>query len=131
MLKNATILTGATISATGGTASTLTLAPHVVARGFRIHDLSVTDARIRPFIEVKVRPAALRSNGTWQRQIAEYKVVMPKLLANGTIDYPLFAGRLEVHPEMSDAEIVKLITWPAQFHFDTDFTNFMKYGSME
>lgn len=131
MLKNASILTGSTVSAAGGTSSTLTLAPHIVTRGIRIWDLSVTDPRVRPYIECSVRPAQMKADGSWLRQVSEYKIVMPKLLASGVVNFPLFHGRMELHPEMSDAEIVKLMTWNAQFCFDADFTSFMKYGSVE
>lgn len=125
-IRNATILTGATISATGGTSSTLKVTGQKVDNGVQVADFSVTDIRLRPSITFKCRPAALQRDGSWSKQKADYTIRMPKLLADQSITINYARGSIEVHPESTDAEITKLSTWDAQLKFDPDFSDFVK-----
>lgn len=125
-IRNATILTGATISAAGGTSSTLKVTGQKVDNGVQVADFSISDIRLRPSITFKCRPAAMQRDGSWSKQKAEYTIRMPKLLANGTIAINYARGSVEVHPESTDIEITKLITWDAQLKFDADFSDFIK-----
>lgn len=125
-IRNATILTGATIAATGGTSSTLKATGAVIAGGIQVVDASITDIRLRPTITFKARPASLQRDGSYSKQKVDYTIRMPKLLADGTVGLNLSSGTLSVHPESTTAEIVKLCTWSSQIYFDTDFTDFVQ-----
>lgn len=130
-LQGATIMDGATISATGGTSKTLSVDGIPVTNGIHLSDFSVTDLRVRPNVTAKNRPAAYdKSTGKWRKGKRELVITIPKLLADGSIEYPLIRIEIEDHPENTDAELVKLFTWASQIFFDADFTNFVKYGSM-
>lgn len=126
-----TILTGATLAATGGSPSTLSRTGQTVVNGVQVSDTAESDMRIRPTVTCKVRPAKLQVDGTWSKQKADYTVVMPKIAADGSVVFPVFRGSLEIHPEMSTAEITKLATWGAQVLFDSDFTNFVQNGATD
>lgn len=126
MIRNATILSGATISATGGTASTLKTTGLQVPSGVQVSDSSIADIRLRPTITFKGKPAAVQRDGSWSKQKSEWTVRMPKILADGTTTINFASGTISVHPESTDVEIVKLIAWNCQILFDADFTDFVK-----
>lgn len=125
-LRNATILTGSTISATGGTSSTLKTTGVSIPGGVQVCDFSVTDMRLRPTITFKSRPAQLQRDGSWSKQKVDYTIRHPKLIADGTTVINFASGTTSVHPETTDAELTKLIGWNSQISFDADFTDFVK-----
>jgi len=130
-IKGATIVSGGTLAVTGGTSSTLTTSAQTVANGVQVQDAAVTDMRIRPTVTCKVRPAKLQVDGTWSKQKVDVTTVMPKIIANGTVAFPVHRQSLELHPEMTTAEIKKLADWGAQVLFDSDFTNLIQVGSVD
>lgn len=129
-IKGSTILTGATVSASGGTSSTLTLTGAEVKHGLQVADMSVTDFRVRPFANFKQKQPAIVNN-VYSKARNEIMAVFPKLCADGIVRFPLIRFICEPHPEQTDAEVVKMLTWGAQFGFDSDFASFLKYGSMD
>lgn len=130
-LQNATILDGATISAAGGTSKTLSVDGIPVTNGIHLSDFSVADLRVRPNVTAKNRPAAYnKTTAKWTKGKRESVFAFPKILADGSIEYPLVRIEVEDHPEMTDAELTKMFCWAAQVFFDPDFVNFMKYGSL-
>ena len=128
-IQGSTILTGATISATGGTTSTLTLTGAEVKHGLQVADVGVADFRVRPFINFKQKQPVL--HGTkYNKGRNEAMACMPKILASGEIAFPLVRLILEPHPEQTDAEVTKLLTWAAQLAYSSAFANFFKLGSL-
>lgn len=125
-IRNATILTGATISATGGTSSTLKTTGLSVPGGVQVSDFGVSDIRLRPTITCKARPAQLQRDGSWSKQKVDYTIRIPKILADGSTSVNFASGTISVHPETTDAEITKIIAWNCQILFDSDFTDFVK-----
>lgn len=128
-INGATILTGATISATGGTSSTLTLTGAEVKHGLQVADMGIADYRVRPFINFKQKQPNLVNN-VYSKARNEAMIAMPKILGTSIITFPLLRISFEPHPECTDAENVKLISWGAQLLFRSDFVNFLKYGSL-
>lgn len=129
-VKGATILSGPTISASGGTSSSLTLTGAEIKHGLQVADMSVADYRVRPFLNFKTKQPSLVNN-VYTKARNEAMICIPKVLANGTISFPLARISFEPHPEQTDAEISKILSWAAQLAFDADFVNFFKYGSLD
>lgn len=131
-IQNASILTGATISATGGTSSTLVPTGLTIANGIQVQDQSGTDARLFPTCTYINRPAQYnRATKTWSKGKRTGKIVIPRLMTDGSIEYPLGEVRIEDFPEMTDAERLKILTWLAQMvGFDADFTAFFLKGNI-
>lgn len=125
-IRNGSILTGATIAATGGTASTLKSTGLDVPGGVQVTDFSVADMRLRPTITFKSRPATLQRDGSWSKQKVDYTIRMPKVLADLSVTVNYASGTISVHPESTDAEITKLCAWNAQINFGSSFTDFVK-----
>jgi len=130
-IKNGTILSGATISATGGTSSTLTSDGQTVQNGVHVIDASVTDFRVQPHITFKNRPAKVGSDGKWGKFKRENVLTIPKILADTSQGFPNIRVTLEGFPEMTQAEIIKLIDWQAQLFTDADFRSFWLSGAVE
>lgn len=128
-IKGATLLNNGTLPvATGGTAKTFTEVGETIKNGVKVTDLSVTDARLRPTITCTNRPARLVNGKYVNRDKKVAKVVVPMLLADGTIDFPLGEIRIEDNPEMTDAQKAIRNSYLGQLFSDPDFTNFLLYG---
>lgn len=129
-IKGATLLLSGTLPvATGGTAKTFSEVGETIKNGVKVTDLSVTDARLRPTITCINRPAKLVNGKYINRDKKTVKIVVPKLLADGTIAFPLREVRIEDHPEMSDAEKAVLNSYMGQVFSDADLINFVLYGT--
>lgn len=129
-IKGATLLLSGTLPvATGGTVKTFSEVGETIKNGVKVTDLSVTDARLRPTITCINRPAKLVNGKYINRDKKTVKIVVPKLLADGTIAFPLREVRIEDHPEMSDAEKAVLNSYMGQVFSDADLTNFVLYGT--
>lgn len=128
-LQNATILTGPTISVSGGTSSTLSLTGAEVAHGIQVADTAVADYRVRPFGNFKQRQPRL-SGKAFSKARNEGMLAFPKVCADGSIVFPLIRVIVEPHPEQTDAEVEKMLAWGAQLCCDTDFKSFFKTGAL-
>lgn len=132
-VQNATLLVGATVSATGGTSTAFVPNGASVNNGVQVVDSTNTNAVTRASVTVKtIKQAVLDMatglfTGKTKRQA---QLVRPKVLANGRVVFPLIRIELEVHPENTDAEISALMSEGAQLLTDTDFTSFWKVGNL-
>lgn len=126
------ILDGGATSTTGGAAKSLTVDGQKVNSGIHVSDASVTDARIRPGISFSSRPAVYdKVKNKWPvKQRSEAKLDFPKVLADLSIDFPGVRIIVTIHPEQTDAEIVKMLSWAAQIMSDSDYVSFLKTGSL-
>lgn len=130
-LNGATLLAGPSISITGGTVKTFTSNGLTVKNGIQIIDASVTDFRIRPVMTVKVtQPVLDKVTGKWLKGKKEISLTIPKLLADGSQEFPNITVILKDHPENSAAEIQALREFALQTLNDADFASFWAAGSV-
>jgi hypothetical protein len=131
-IKGGTILNTVTSFApTGGTSVTLSTTGQTIANGVQVADMAVADFRVRPTITFKNRVATLQADGTWSKSKLDYTIVVPKVLASGKMAFPVARGSLECHPEMTAAEVTKLIQWSCQIWYDADFAAFLTTGAVD
>lgn len=128
-LQNASILTGATLSATGGTAQSFVPDGLEVKGGVHVVDASVADFRIRPAITAKSTQPATLPNGTFTKDKRIITYVEPFIDSKGVIQYDYVKIERRMHPESTSAKGVSLLNKGAQLMFDTDTTNFWALGS--
>lgn len=128
-IKGAQLLSGATVSASGGTAKTFTELGETIKNGTKVGDLSVVDSRIRPTIVAVNRPASMSLGKYISKDKRTIKLVIPKILADGSLAFNVREVRAEDHPETTDAEKAILNGYTAQLMFDTDFQQFLLYGA--
>lgn len=129
-ISNATLLLGGTVAATGGTSKTWTDVGETIKNGKKVSDLTVTDSRIRPTITVVNRPASLNSLGKYiSKDKRTSKLVIPKILTDGSLAFNVLEQRLETHPETTDAEKAIMLSYGAQMQCDPDFIPFQTNGT--
>lgn len=129
-LQNGTLMDGATFTVNGGTSKTLSVDGQQVTGGIHLQDASVTDFRTRPNATVKTKLPVLGSDGYYGKGKKSFTIVHPKVLANGKQGFPLIRIELEDYPEMSQAEVDKLLIWGTQILCDADFQTFWRTGSL-
>lgn len=128
-IKNSTILTTPTISASGGTSSTLKSTGVEIPGGVQVTDTSIADFSIRPIINFKYRPPKL-TNGVYSKAKHDVVIITPELV-NDVMVFPLIRIGYEPHPMGSAANKAKLLAWASQILFDTDYVDFLDRGSMD
>lgn len=130
-IQSGTILTASTISAAGGTASTLTSDGQTVQNGVHVADMAVSDLRIRPHWTFKnylpTLDSVTKKYGKGKRVATG---TFPRMMADGFPGFPVIRIQVEDYPEMTDAELTKILDWGAQCLFDADFRPFWKTGSV-
>lgn len=131
-LQNATLLVGATVSATGGVATTFVSNGAPVTGGIQVVDSANTNAVTRASLTFRnIKQAVLDIvTGLFTGKIKrQAQLVRPKVTASGRVVFPLIRIELEVSPESTDAEVSALLNEGAQLLIDADFTSFWKIGS--
>lgn len=129
-LQNASLLTGATVSASGGTAQNFTPDGQTVANGVHLIDSSVADFRIRPTLTAKTSPPATQPDGSFTKDKRVVTYVEPFIDTKGVVQYDYIRIERRVHPESSAAKAVGLLTKGAQICIDSDFALFHSLGSL-
>lgn len=130
-LKNASILSGATVSSTGGTALAFAETANSVQNGLQLIVPADTDYATRRSVTVKVKPATLvAKTGVMSKDKKTITFVKPIALTSGEIIFNVIRIEREVHPSLSAAECVELNKIGAQILTDTDFDSFWATGSL-
>lgn len=133
-LINGSILAGATLSATGGTAVNYTPNGKVIPGGIQLIDASVTTYATRPQLTFRSKdPGLIQSAGIaipyYGKDKRSVVLCEPFIAANGSIHLNLIRIEREVHPELSAAAALGLNTKGAQLLFDSDYAAFWATGS--
>lgn len=135
-LANASVLTGATVSATGGSAVNYTPDGRSIPNGLHLIDASNTDFVTRAQLTAKTKDPVLSpipgGNGAlgYGKDKRSVVLVEPFKAANGTIHFNLIRIEREVHPETTAAAALDLNKKGAQIATDSDFTSFWATGSL-
>lgn len=127
-LSNATLLSGATVSVSGGTAITFGQDDLDVVGGIHVSDVAAVDFRTRKAITIKARAPKL-VNGVFSKGKRSATLTIPRINTAGAVEYPLARIELEFSAENSLAEIDELMKLAAQCAVDLDFANFWRTGS--
>jgi len=129
-LQTASILTGTTVSATGGTAQTFGSNGKEVNSGIQLIDTAVTDFRTRPTLTAKTADPVQLPDGSLTKDKRVITYAEPFVDTKGVIQYDYIRIERRVHPESSAAKAVELLKKGAQFCFDTDFTSYWSTGNL-
>lgn len=124
-----TLKSGASAMApTGGSDLTFTAGP-VLPSGIQMLDTSVADFRLRPFVKWNYRPWTQTNAGQYTKAKMTAVLVVPKLIADGTVKYNLFEIRQEFHPESTAAEVLNLGLMGIQMRSNSNASGFWTTGS--
>lgn len=130
-LKNMSILTGATITPSGGTAFVFADDGVTVPNGVHLSVPATADYRVRENATFKFKPPTLLSDGTYTRDKKEFTFVIPMILASGKVVFNVFRVSREVHPEFSAANCTNFNKLCSQMIAgDADTDGFWGNGSL-
>lgn len=132
MINGITLKKGATgISVTAGTDAVWTDDGLDVKNGIHVVDSTSTNFITRPHATFKNRPAQLQPDGTWSKGKRDFNVTTPIVLASGATSFPVFRGGMELHPEMTAAQILELKMLACQMIMDAELDAYYTYGSIK
>lgn len=133
-IQNGTVLSGAALAATGGTAKTLTLTAQKVNNGINVKDMSVADARYRPSWSFSSTPSVYDSKtGLWSKANKTASLSIPysvTILTGQIVQFPVIRVELRDFPDMTTAQITEHLNLMSQCLFDVDFTQFWINGAI-
>lgn len=130
MISNLALLTGPTVSITGGTAQTFAVDGTDVKRGVQVSDSSEADIRTRDLCVFKNTSGQLQSDGTWSKYRRSAKFVSPEVLADGTQDFPFFEITLVKSPLHDAAKLTAMMEKAIQLLADSDVSGFWLTGAL-
>lgn len=130
-LKNMSLLTGATITPSAGTAKVFADDGITVTNGVHLVVPATVDYRVRESATFKYKSPTLLADGTYTRDKKEITFVIPMLLASGKVSFNTFRISREVHPEFSAANATDFNKLACQMLAgDSDTDAFWATGSM-
>lgn len=129
-LQNASILAGATITPSGGTAQNFVPDGVEVKNGIHLVDSAVTDFRTRPSLTAKTNQPTTLPDGSFSKDKRVLTYAEPFVDSKGVVQYDYIQIIRRVHPESSAAKAAGMLTKGAQLCTDADFVNFWALGSL-
>lgn len=130
-LKTMSLLAGATVSATGGTALAFADDGVSIPNGLHLIVPADADYQTRRQVTVKYRPPTLdNKTGVYGKDKKSICLALPMVLPNGAVVFNTLRIEREVHPSLSAATATELCTLGAQLLSDADVVNFWATGSM-
>lgn len=130
-LKQMSLLTGATVSASGGTA--LVFADDGVTIQNGVHLIVPLDAdyQTRRQCTVKYRQPTLDpKTGTYGKDKKSVSYAQPVILADGSVVFNTIRIEREIHPSTSAANALDMNVVGAQMLIDADVAGFWATGSL-
>lgn len=128
-IQNMTLLSGATVSATGGT--TVNFAPDGVSvpNGVHVADSANADFKTRANVTLRTRNPQL-VNGVFTKNKRWVTYVAPQVLSSGDIVFNLVRVEVEFHPDLAAADLTEMLKRGAQVMIDSDLATFWSMGSL-
>lgn len=127
-ISNMTLLTGPTISVSGGTTQTFATDGTIVSRGISVSDVA-GDTITKQSVVAKNTPGVLQPDKTYSKDRRSIKFVYPEVLADGTLDFAFIEVSLVKSPLRGAATVALLKEKGVQLIQDADLTNFWVMGS--
>lgn len=130
-MKNMSLLTGATMSTTGGTALACVDNGVTIANGVQLVVPADADYQTRRQMTAKYKPPTLDpATGQYGKDKKSISYVIPIVLTTGRVVFNTIRVEREVHPSMSAANLTDMNKIGAQLLIDSDTDNFWAAGSL-
>jgi len=130
-LKTMSLLAGATIAASGGTALGFTDDGVTIANGLHLVVPADADYQTRRQVTVKYRQPTLDAKtGVYVKDKKSISLALPIVLTSGAVVFNTIRIEREIHPSLSAAEALELNKLGAQLLTDSDVENFWAAGSL-
>lgn len=129
-LKNMSLLSSATISATGGTALVFADNGVTIPNGVQLLVPADADYQTRRTVTAKYKPATVDpKTNSYGKDKKSIVLTQPVVLTDGTVKFNVLRIEREMHPSMSAASCVEMNKLGAQLLSDTDLDAFWATGS--
>lgn len=128
-LVNLTLLTGPTVSITGGTSVQFSPEGTDVKNGLSVVDSTESDIRTQDKVIFKGTRGTLQPDGTWSKDRRSAKFVSPDLLPDGTQDFPFFEISYVGSPLTTATKIAEMKLKAIQLIHDSDCSAFWATGA--
>lgn len=130
-LKNMSLLSGTTVSSSGGTALVFAEDGVTVANGVHLMVPADADYQTRRQVTVKNRPPTLNpTTGVYGKDKKSISLALPQTLADGKVVFNTIRIEREVHPLLAAASALELNKLGAQLLSDSDTADFWANGSL-
>lgn len=130
-LKNMSLLTGGTVSTTGGSALVFADDGVTIQNGLHLIVPADADYQTRRQLTAKYRPPTLDSKtNSYGKDKKSLTLAKPVVLTDGRVVFNTIRIEREVHPSVSAADAADLCVLGAQLLVDADVTNFWATGSL-
>lgn len=131
-LRNMSLLTGATVSSTGGVALVFADNGVTIQNGVQVVVAADTDYQTRRSLTAKVRPAGLDpKTNVYGKDKKSVSYTIPQVLSNGSVVFNVIRIEREVHPACSAANALDLNKIGAQLLTNSNMDNFWLVGSVQ
>jgi len=130
-LKTMSLLAGATVAASGGSALVFAEDGVSIQNGLHLIVPADTDYQTRRQVTVKYRQPTLDpKTGVYSKDKKSICLALPLVLSSGQVVFNTIRIEREVHPSLSAANALELANLGAQLLCDTDVTSFWATGSL-
>lgn len=130
-LKSMSLLAGATVSATGGTAQVFADNGVTIANGVQLVVPADTDYQTRRQATAKYKPPTLDTKtGQYGKDKKSISYAKPIVLSDGRVVFNTIRIEREVHPSVSAADCTEMNKIGAQMLIDADLDGFWATGSL-
>lgn len=127
-LEASAILSGGTLSATGGTSKTFTRTGQRVLKGAHYADVNAAYDVRHQFIVEYTPPVWNKATKQFGKENTSLSYMIPQVLSDGTIVFNVWRLKQEVHPLFTDRTLLR--TNGLQCGFDTDFNGLWLAGQV-
>lgn len=130
-LKTMSLLTGATVSASGGSALAFAEDGVSIQNGLHLMVPADADYQTRRQVTVKNRPPTLNAaTGVYGKDKKSVSIAHPLVLPDGKVVFNTIRIEREIHPLFPAASALELNKLGAQVLTDSDATDFWANGSL-
>lgn len=130
-LKTMSLLSAATVSATGGTALAFADDGVSITNGLHLIVPADADYQTRRSVTVKYRPPTIEpKTGAYSKDKKSMCLALPVVLSTGQVVFNTIRIEREVHPSLSAASAAELCSLGAQMLTDADAVAFWATGSL-
>lgn len=130
-LKTMSLLTGASLAATGGTALVFAEDGQTIQNGVHLIIPADADYQTRRSVTAKYRPPTLNAKtGAYGKDKKSICLVQPVLLTDGSVVFNTYRVECEIHPSTSAANALEFRKIGAQVCFDADTDAFWATGAV-
>lgn len=130
-LKTMSLLSGATVAATGGSALAFAEDGVSIANGIHLMVPSDSDYQTRRVVTVKQKQPTLDpKTGSYGKDKKSISLALPQVLTDGRVVFNTVRIEREVHPSLAAADALELCKLGAQLLVDGDVADFWANGSL-